>query len=320
MDDLISTIVPAYNIAQWLPRCLDSIMMQTYRNLEIIVIDDGSTDGTSKIIDEYAEKDSRIVVVHQKNAGLVAVREKGIELASGEWIGFVDGDDIIEPDMYERLLNNALKYDADISHCGVSFEWPDGHMDEHYGTGEIIEQDNFTGVRDLLLGEKIEPTLCTKIYSKKIVKDSCLDMSVLNNEDLLRNFILFSRSKKSIYEDFCGYRYYQRPGSMSKDLSKTVLIFHHIIKARKLIVDNCSEEIYPYAIRLWLSTFVNQINQSIGCRDAEIIKLCKECRDVLKKEKSKICYLINRQKIAAYLILYVPGIYQLIYRTYSKGR
>lgn len=320
MDRLISVIIPAYNVAPWLPRCLDSVLIQTHKNLQIIVIDDGSTDDTPKILDEYEKKDLRIQVVHQKNAGLVAVREKGIELSVGDYIGFVDGDDTIEPDMYERLLNNALKYGADISHCGVSFEWPDGHMDEHYGTGKIIEQDNFMGVRDLLLGEQIEPTLCTKIYAKKLVNDSCLDISILNNEDLLRNYTLFSRSKKSIYEDFCGYRYYQRLGSMSKDSSKAVNIFRHVEKARKLIVDNCSEEIYPYAIRLWLSTYVNQINQNIGCKDKEIKQLCKECRFILKREKSNFCYLISRQKFAAYLILYAPWLHQLLYRIYSKRR
>lgn len=103
MNNLISVIVPAYNIAPWLSRCLDSILAQTYKNLEIIVIDDGSTDGTSQIIDEYVKKDSRIVAIHQKNAGLVAVRNRGIEIAKGDWIGFVDGDDAIDLDMYARV-------------------------------------------------------------------------------------------------------------------------------------------------------------------------------------------------------------------------
>ena len=114
MDKLISVIVAAYNVAPWLSRCIESILAQTYKNLEIILIDDGSTDETSNIIDCYAKKDPRIVAVHQKNAGLVAVRDNGIELATGEFMAFVDGDDALDPDMYERLLNNAEKYDADI--------------------------------------------------------------------------------------------------------------------------------------------------------------------------------------------------------------
>ena len=175
MDKLITVIVPAYNIDEWLPRCLDSIIKQKYSNLEIIVIDDGSIDQTGYIADKYAEKDKRIRVIHQENAGLVEVREKGIGLASGDYIAFVDGDDMITEDMYQRLLYNALKYNADISHCGVKFCWPDGKVESHYGTGQIIVQDNFTGQKDLLEGIRIEPGLWNKLYKTDLLKDSCLD-------------------------------------------------------------------------------------------------------------------------------------------------
>ena len=121
MNGLISVVIPAYNIASWLPRCLESVICQTYQNLEIIVIDDGSTDATSQILDDYANRDKRIIAVHQSNSGLVSVRNTGISMAHGEFIAFIDGDDAVEPDIYERLLNNARKYDADISHCGVAF-------------------------------------------------------------------------------------------------------------------------------------------------------------------------------------------------------
>lgn len=316
----ISVIVPCYNIEQWLPKCLDSILAQTYSKLEIVVIDDGSTDGTGDIIDAYAAKDERIVAIHQANAGLVAVREKGIELSTGDYIGFVDGDDYIEPDMYERLLNNALKYGAEISHCGVSFVWPDGHIDKHYGTSEVIEQDNFTGLRDLLLGVQIEPTLCNKIYTRKIIDNSCPDVTILNNEDLLRNFTLFSRSKKSVYEDFCGYQYYQRSGSMSKDDTKTISSFKNIEKARKLIVQNSNDAIYPYAMRSWLSVFVNFINQNFKSSDTHIKAVCFECRDALKKEKRNLRFLITRQRIAAILIIYAPWLHRLVYKIYDSRR
>ena len=316
----ISVIVPCYNVAEWLPKCLDSILQQTYDNLEIIAIDDGSTDETGKIIDIYAARDSRIVAIHQKNAGLVAVREKGIAIATGDYIGFVDGDDTISSDMYERLLNNALKYGADISHCGVSFVWPDGNIDAHYGTGVVVEQDNYLGVRDLLLGAQIEPSLCNKLYKKNIVKNSCLDKTVLNNEDLLRNFTLFMRAKKSVYEDFCGYSYFQRPGSMSKDTSKVVKTFEHILKARRLIVDNCSEELYCYAMRLLLSSYVNAYNQNYHSQGTSIQIFCNECRTKLKEERKKIHYLIPRQQIAAYLIIYAPWLHRIVYRIYDSRR
>lgn len=318
MDNLISIIVPAYNVAPWLSRCLDSILAQTYNNLEVIVIDDGSTDETPQIIDEYAKNDSRIVAVHQKNAGLVAVRNRGIELASGDWIGFVDGDDAIDLDMYARLLSNALRHHADISHCGVRFSFPDGHEEFHYGTGKIKLQSNFEGQKDLLEGTMIEPGVWNKIYKASLMPDSCLDETILNNEDLLRNFILFRRAERSVYEDFCGYQYYQREGSMSKDKSKVLRIERHIIRARKLIVEHSTEDVYPYAMQLWLGSIVNAINTLTYTNEPEAKQYCRECREVLRKERSHLHYLIKRQQLAAKLILLSPALHRMVYRIYSK--
>lgn len=318
MDNLISVIVPAYNVAPWLSRCLDSILSQTYKNLQIIVIDDGSTDSTPQMVDEYAEKDSRILAVHQKNAGLVAVRNRGIELAEGEFTAFVDADDAVAPDMYKRLLANALQYQADISHCGVSFCFPDGHEELHYGTGKLLIQNQYDGLKDLLEGAFIEPGLWNKLYRSSLLTDSCLDETVLNNEDLLRNFVLFGRAKKSVYEDFCGYKYFQRDGSMSKDKSKMIQSERHISRARRLIVDHSSEDIYPYAMRTWLSSMINSIHALSYFDEPEAKQYCCECREVLKKERGHLHYLIKRQQLAAKLILFSPALHRLVYRVYGK--
>lgn len=319
MDNLlISVIVAAYNIAPWLPRCLDSILAQQYRNLEIIVIDDGSTDETSEIIDEYARKDQRIVPIHQKNAGLVAVREKGIELATGRYVAFVDGDDMISSDMYQRLMQNALKYDADISHCGVNFCWPDGKVEAHYASGKVVLQDNFNGQKDLLEGTMIEPGLWNKLYKAELMKDSCLDKSIQNNEDLLRNFVLFQRAKKSVFEDFCGYQYMQRQGSMSKDDTRVVQATKQIIRARRLIADHAAPDVYPYAMQTWMSAMVNAVNVLAYSKNPEQKAFCEECRAALRKEKSNIHYLIKRQRLATYLMIYVPMLHKLVYNAYKK--
>ena len=320
MDNLISVIVPAYNVAPWLPRCLDSILFQTYKKLEIIVIDDGSTDNTSQIVDEYARKDARIEAIHQKNVGLVEVRNRGIELAKGEYITFVDADDEIDLNMYKRLLENALKYDADISHCGVCFCFSDGHEEMHYGTGKIKIQDHFEGVKDLLEGEFVEPGLWNKLYKSSLLKDSCLDVSILNNEDLLRNFVLFNRAKKSVYEDFCGYKYYQREGSMSKDKTKLLRTEQHINRARRLIVDHSSEAIFPFAMRTWLGSIINSINTLAYSTEPEAKQYCKECREVLRKERKHLNYLIKRQQLAAKLILLSPALHKVVYRIYKNER
>lgn len=114
---MISIIVPVYNVEPYLRKCLDSILDQTYRDLEILVIDDGSTDGSGKISDEY-KKEERVRVFHTENRGLSAARNLGLDNASGDWIGFVDGDDWIEQDMYEVLLKRAEETGADVVECG----------------------------------------------------------------------------------------------------------------------------------------------------------------------------------------------------------
>lgn len=115
----ISVIIPVYNSEKFLKKCLDSIINQTLNDIEIICIDDGSTDKSLRILNNFADKDNRITIINQKNSGPSAARNKGIEIAKGEYIGFVDSDDWIDLDFYEKLYNSAKKYDADVAVCGI---------------------------------------------------------------------------------------------------------------------------------------------------------------------------------------------------------
>ena len=112
---MISIIVPVYNTAPYLPQCLDSLVNQTYRDIEIICVNDGSTDNSPDILKAYAERDSRILVIHQENLGLSGARNKGLESARGEWVMFVDSDDWIAPDMYEKLYHHLTEDGSDIA-------------------------------------------------------------------------------------------------------------------------------------------------------------------------------------------------------------
>ena len=110
MTPLITIIVPVYNIMEYLPRCVHSITAQTYTNLEVILVDDGSTDGTGMLCDELAKEDARILVLHKENGGSSSARNLGLISAKGAYIGFVDSDDYVEPDLYERLLEGIQKF------------------------------------------------------------------------------------------------------------------------------------------------------------------------------------------------------------------
>lgn len=240
---LISIIVPAYNSEKYIAHCLNSILAQTYPNTEIIIVNDGSKDGTADIIDRYAAEHDHITAIHQENGGVTRARLNGVAHASGEYIGFVDSDDEIEPDMYELLVGNALKYDADISHCGYSMVFP-SRVTPYYGTGLLAEQDNRKGLLDLFDGSKIEPGLCNKLYNKtlfhSLLHEDVMDFSIKINEDLLMNYYLFRESKKSVFEDVCKYHYLVHEGSAATSkINRNKL--EDPLKVRKILLKETSE-------------------------------------------------------------------------------
>ena len=116
----VSVIVPVYNTEQYLKECVDSLLKQTLTDLEIILIDDGSPDNSAYICDEYAKLDSRVKVIHKENGGLSSARNAALDICKGEYIGFVDSDDFVEPTMFEELYNSAINYNSDISICALS--------------------------------------------------------------------------------------------------------------------------------------------------------------------------------------------------------
>ena len=214
---LISIVVPACNIEAYIGRCLDSILAQQYKTLEIIVVDDGSIDETGKIIDRYALSDKRVIAIHKENKGVTSARLDGVRRATGEYIGFVDGDDFIEPEMFQRLLDNAIVFQADISHCGYRMVFPN-RVDYYYGTGDIVQQDKMTGLKDLLSGEFVEPGVWNKLFHQKLFHDLLsneylVPEDIKINEDILMNYWLFKAANSMIYEDFCPYHYILRKGS-----------------------------------------------------------------------------------------------------------
>ena len=124
----VDVIVPVYNVEKYLHRCLDSVIAQTYQNLEIICVDDGSIDESGRICDQYAVRDARIKVIHQENQGLSAARNRGLDVAEGEYIAFVDSDDYILEDMYKKMLDKLLNYNVDLCVCQWQYEFSDGRQ------------------------------------------------------------------------------------------------------------------------------------------------------------------------------------------------
>jgi glycosyltransferase involved in cell wall biosynthesis len=131
MKPIISIIVPIYNVEKYLDRCITSLRNQTLKNIEIILVDDGSPDNCPNLCDKYAQQDYRIKVIHQKNKGLGLARNAGIDIAQGKYIAFVDSDDYVSTKMYEQLYNESLKQDFDIIYCGVNSQKSNGKITCH---------------------------------------------------------------------------------------------------------------------------------------------------------------------------------------------
>ncbi len=217
---LISVIVPVYNILDYLPRCVDSIAGQTYRNLEILLVDDGSTDGTGALCDELAGRDERIRVFHKENGGSSSARNFGIEKAAGEYLGFVDSDDYAEPDMYERLLDAALMYDAAIVQVGRNEvdeqgnALPDICIPPH--ETECIDSQSF--MRELLM-HRGDCSFCTKLIRRDCFELGKFPLGVLN-EDFHLLIKMLTRVDRVISLPGYGYHVFYRIGSNTRKKDK----------------------------------------------------------------------------------------------------
>lgn len=170
-QSLISIIVPVYNAEQYLEKCLDSILAQTYSELEIILVDDGSTDTSGTICDAYAARDSRIIVHHQKNTGQAGARNYGLDIAKGEYIGFVDSDDWVAPEMYETMLACLLRHQADVVVCS-RFSVRGGNIKQSFGTNVAEEtvMDTEEAVRRFLTYRAIDSSVWDKLYKRSCVQ------------------------------------------------------------------------------------------------------------------------------------------------------
>ena len=217
---LISVIVPAYNVEKYLARCLDSILSQTYTNLEVILIDDGSTDSTGKICDDYARKDERVRVIHQTNQGQAVGRNAGISIAKGEWIQFVDSDDWIEPDTLETCYDLALKHNAEI----VCFQYVYEYDSSDYVGRKTNHGDNRYYADRIMSGEEafsvvMQPGYLDVYAWNKLTKKSLYDgikyPCSKTGEDVSTTYKIVIKAGTVVYTAKNFYHYFQQKLSVT---------------------------------------------------------------------------------------------------------
>ena len=216
---LISIVIPIYQVGKYLEKCLSSVINQTYRNLEILLIDDGSLDESPAICDMYQSQDCRIVVVHQKNGGLSHARNVGLALAKGDFIGFVDGDDWIEPNMYEVLLNACQESNVDISACRPCFESDDFQYKSNTNdnSGERVIYSCEEGLKRLVPKDGIvHYSVCNKLYRKKVLEGVGFAEGKIF-EDMFWMPQILCNVQSIVCIDAFLYHYRQRTDSLSHD-------------------------------------------------------------------------------------------------------
>lgn len=233
VDKKVSVIIPIYNAAQYLHKCLKSVISQTYKNLDIILIDDGSLDDSYDIAKEYQEKDSRIRLFTQTNIGLIATRKRGIELAEGEIVGFVDSDDWIEPIMYERLVQCMEENECDLVSSGIYRDYADGSRKEWYdlypeGVYVNLESAIYPSMlHDFKKNEMgLKCTLVNKLYRRQILQDIYgeIDTRVFYGEDALTIYPYCLRCKRIYILNEAYYHYYIRNNSMCRAANEKLAI------------------------------------------------------------------------------------------------
>lgn len=213
MNLLVSVIVPIYNVEKYLARCVDSIINQTYKNLEIILVDDGSPDNCPKMCDDYAKKDSRIKVVHKKNGGLSDARNAGMAVATGEYISFIDSDDYISEDFFETLLNTMLKENSDIAECSVVKFYEDSHFDDFSDDLSVKTYETQNALSALIAENPFHQHVWNKLYKTELVMDIPYAVGKLN-EDEFWTYQVFGKAQKISKVNKTMYFYFQRNSSI----------------------------------------------------------------------------------------------------------
>lgn len=282
---MLSIIIPIYNSAQYLHRCIDSILRQTYKDIELVLIDDGSSDSSAEICDDYARKDMRVRVLHQANQGASIARKRGIDVAVGEWLTFVDSDDAVEEDYIERLYDVAIKYDVKIAACN-QIQHKEGTEIEAGKTGKTV----------LLKEPELHKRFFKyqfwgfwgKIYHRSVFENIYFPKYTIN-EDYVVMAQLFSRYKQIAY--------------IPMDL------YHYMVHENSLSHQKCSQRMFDeYHNKCWVVDFYERNNyQYVRQAEAQLAETCikliglvDESREFYMDKKEMRNYL--RRNIISILI------------------
>lgn len=281
MKDLISIIVPVYNVEEYLVECLDSIVKQSYSNIEIIIVDDGSTDGSGKICKEYLKKDNRIKYYKKKNGGLSSARNYGIKKSSGKYLSFIDSDDVISYNMIEILYKELINNSCDISVCKYKIFTNKFIVNNDSYNVDIMYQDEY--IKNLMLDYKISSHSCNKLFNRKLFNDIKFIVGK-KYEDIGTIYKLLLSVKKIVYvnKELYGYRF--RNNSITNYLNKKNLLdYIDMINVRYEDLIKDKYELKDYIDTNRINSITRYFLEIIRCNSYELLN-DKEVKDKLENE------------------------------------
>lgn len=317
----ISIIVPIYNVENYLPGCIDSILRQTYENTEIILVDDGSPDNCPTICDEYEKKDTRIRVIHQKNSGLSGARNTGIDNAHGEYLIFVDSDDTVEPTMVEDLYTYAEEQNCNIVACGRYYVFEDGekickiadNKSKTYSFADAMQEMNTFTLFDM--------SAWAKIYKRELFQEIRFPVGKLS-EDYYIMYKLFDLAQYVGYVAKPLYNYLQRQSSISRNKK----INHDFAYAAKEQMDFLDQK-YPELAVLGHTAYASAnltvydfyIKNGVKCPKDKLLefkKAVKENMPYIRKNEN----ISKPKRIQFELFVKCAAIYRIVFVMYRKMR
>lgn len=298
---LISVIVPIYKVEQYLTKCVESILNQTYRQLEIILVDDGSPDGSGAICDQFAKKDSRIRVIHKKNGGLSDARNAGIEIAEGTYLAFVDGDDWIEPDTYEAMLSLMKKYGTRIV-CA-------GRYDENDDTGEISlglcpqKEEVLPGtevVRRIFRWDGMDSSACDKLFHRELFQNIRFPVGrVVEDVPTIYRVVLLAGETAMLPKPVYHYVHREKSITTASFSEKTL----HLSENAAMVYEDIRKnhpELEPDARHL-LTNAQELVAQTLALEDrATREKFAGEYKELLRALRRQICFALGYDRFSPY--------------------
>lgn len=321
MDELITVIIPVYNVEQYLKKCIESIIFQTYQNLEIILVNDGSTDASGKICDLYEKKDSRIQVIHKENGGLSDARNAGLQIMSGAYLLFVDSDDYLSNDYIQLLYLAAKNNNAEICVSDIVEFQGNVILKEKRQKPFLRTYTSEEALKVIFMQKEFDTSACGKLFLASLFKGIFFQKGILY-EDFDLIYKIVDQAEKIVFLNEAKYYYLHRPNSiMSSSFQTQKLVLIKIAEEMLNFVEINYPNIRDAAIRRYVYSNFYLLGRAINNKDfrAETKKMRKNIlryRNVIFKNKE----VILKEKIAVLCLFFGNSIYKIFWNIYVSVR